>query len=72
MYLFMVVFQEGSNIRFKIMFKIFSDFLIFYKTFLSPQVQWNVIISNKNDTDQFSHVIYTVFITVFINIDIYI
>ena len=34
---------------------IFSDYLIFYKIFLSLQVKWNVVISNNNGMYKFPH-----------------
>ena len=33
------------------MVKMFWDFLIFYKIFLSPQVKWNVVIINPLSTN---------------------
>ena len=34
---------------------IFSDYLIFYKIFLSLQVKWNVVISNNNGMYKYPH-----------------
>ena len=34
---------------------IFSDFLILYQIFFSPQVKWGVIISKKHGTYELPH-----------------
>ena len=36
---------------------IFSDFLILYQIFFSPQVKWSMIISNKHGIYELPHVL---------------